>query len=46
MKNEPMKEPVPAKVREQIAKGIPGRKALSYAELPKDGRAVRNGGAY
>ena len=44
MKNEPKKEPVPAKVREQIAKGIPGRKALSYADLPKDG--VRNGGAY
>lgn len=38
MKNEPMKEPVPAKVREQIEKGIPGRKALSYAELPKGDR--------
>lgn len=26
------KQPVPPKVQEQIAKGIPGRKAVSYAD--------------
>ncbi len=36
--NDQKKEPVPAKVREQMRKGIPQRKAVSYADLPKEPR--------
>jgi hypothetical protein len=32
------KEPVPAKVREEMQRGIPQRKAVSYADLPKEKR--------
>ncbi|MBB6424956.1 hypothetical protein HDC35_000653 [Sphingopyxis sp. JAI128] len=38
MKDEPKKQPVPATVREQMARGIPQRKAVSYADLPKEKR--------
>lgn len=38
MNNESKKEPVPAKVREEMRKGIPQRKAVSYADLPKGER--------
>lgn len=38
MDKEPKKEAIPAKVREEMQRGIPLRQAVSYAELKKGDR--------
>lgn len=38
MTDEPKKTPVPAKVREEMERGVPQRQAVSYAELKKGER--------
>ena len=38
MDKEPKKEAIPAKVREEMQRGISQRKAISYTELKKGDR--------